>query len=57
MALLPLRIYPNPDRPELNIEEEILKICSIASLCLFNLIDSDPNNSIYLRHKSCVNMM
>jgi hypothetical protein len=26
---------PNPDKPELNIDDLRLKICGIASLCLF----------------------
>jgi hypothetical protein len=30
-------VNPNPDKPELNIDDLRLKICGIASLCLFNL--------------------
>jgi hypothetical protein len=28
-------LNPNPDKPELNIDDLRLKICGIASLCLF----------------------
>jgi hypothetical protein len=31
----PIQLNPNPDKPELNIDDLRLKICGIASLCFF----------------------
>jgi hypothetical protein len=35
ILLWKMYLQPNPDKPELNIDDLRLKICGIASLCLY----------------------